>query len=101
MPQVPAGLRKERAARLRGAGDAALARFLESRVGATERVLVEKPDFGRSEQFAPVTLGPATPGEIVAAHVSGEIVAAHVSGEIVAVRVSGVADGRLLARAAA
>ncbi|MEE8534699.1 MAG: tRNA (N(6)-L-threonylcarbamoyladenosine(37)-C(2))-methylthiotransferase MtaB, partial [Kiloniellales bacterium] len=92
MPQVPAGLRKERAARLRGAGDAALARFLESRVGATERVLVERPDFGHSEQFAPVTLDPATPGEVAAVHVSGEIVTAHVSG---------VADGRLLARAAA
>jgi threonylcarbamoyladenosine tRNA methylthiotransferase MtaB len=83
MPQVPAGLRKDRAARLRAAGEAALARFLESRVGATERVLVEKPDFGHSEQFAPVALTSAIPGRIVAA------------------RVSGIADGRLLARAAA
>jgi threonylcarbamoyladenosine tRNA methylthiotransferase MtaB len=80
MPQVPAKLRKARAAKLRAAGDRALARYLESRIGATERVLVEKPGFGHSEPFAPVAL---TGGE---------------AGRIVSAKVTGVVDGRLEAR---
>ncbi len=83
MPQVPAGLRKARAAQLRTAGAAAFARFLAGRIGATERVLVERPGFGHSEHFAPVAGLPGQAGEIVAAHISA------------------AADGHLLARAAA
>ncbi|MEE8145568.1 MAG: tRNA (N(6)-L-threonylcarbamoyladenosine(37)-C(2))-methylthiotransferase MtaB [Kiloniellales bacterium] len=83
MPQVPAGLRKARAAQLRAAGAAAFARFLAGRIGATERVLVERPGFGHSEHFAPVAGLPGQAGEIVAAHISA------------------AADGHLLARAAA
>src|SRR5690606_5504126 len=41
MPQVPVAARRERAARLRAAGDAALGRFLAGRVGRTVSVLVE------------------------------------------------------------
>ncbi|MEE9480855.1 MAG: tRNA (N(6)-L-threonylcarbamoyladenosine(37)-C(2))-methylthiotransferase MtaB [Kiloniellales bacterium] len=83
MPQVPAGLRKARAAQLRAAGAAAFARFLAGRIGATERVLVERPGFGHSEHFAPVAGLPGQAGEIVVAHISA------------------AADGHLLARAAA
>ncbi len=83
MPQVPAGLRKARAAQLRTAGAAAFARFLAGRIGATERVLVERPGFGHSEHFAPVAGLPGQAGEIVAAHISA------------------AADGHLLVRAAA
>ncbi len=83
MPQVPAGLRKARAAQLRAAGAAAFARFLAGRIGATERVLVERPGFGHSEHFAPVAGLPGQAGEIVAAHISA------------------AADGHLLVRAAA
>ncbi len=73
MPQVPAATRKARAARLRAAGEAALARFLAGRVGREERVLVEKPGFGHSAQFAPVDWSDpagARPGEIVTLRVA-------------------------------
>ena len=75
MPQVPATLRKERARRLREAGDAELAAFLASRVGAEARVLIERDGEGRSEQFAPVRLAGgaahAAPGSIVGARITG------------------------------
>ena len=68
MPQIPAAERKARAAHLRAAGSAALARFLSSQVGRTAQVLVEGPGRGRSEHFAPVRLeGPALPGSLVRA----------------------------------
>ena len=65
MPAVAKPLRKERAARLRAAGEAAVARFLKSRIGTDAEVLVEKPGFGRSEHFAPVALESGAPGEIL------------------------------------
>ncbi len=61
MPQVPASVRKERAARLRQAGDAAAERFMDSRVGHRARVLVERDDTGYCEHFAPVRLTRETP----------------------------------------
>ncbi|HUI17609.1 MAG TPA: tRNA (N(6)-L-threonylcarbamoyladenosine(37)-C(2))-methylthiotransferase MtaB [Alphaproteobacteria bacterium] len=68
MPQIPAAERKARAAHLRAAGSAALARFLSSQVGRTAQVLVEGPGRGRSEHFAAVRLeGPALPGSLVRA----------------------------------
>lgn len=54
MPQVPGPLRRERAARLRAAGDAAAARFLDSRIGTTATVLVETDGAGRTEHYAPI-----------------------------------------------
>ncbi|MEQ9608452.1 MAG: tRNA (N(6)-L-threonylcarbamoyladenosine(37)-C(2))-methylthiotransferase MtaB [Kiloniellaceae bacterium] len=64
MPQVPGPVRKQRAARLRAAGDAALGRFLDAQIGRSASVLIEKQEadgrfLGRSETFAPV-LVPAT-----------------------------------------
>lgn len=52
MPQVPKVIRKERAAQLREAGEKQLAAYLQSRVGKTERIIMEKPTIGRSEGFA-------------------------------------------------
>ncbi len=70
MPQVPAPLRKERARRLRAAGEDAAGRFLASRVGCMERVAVEREGIGRTEQFAPARLeGPAPPGSVRRARV--------------------------------
>jgi len=70
MPAVPKALRKERAARLRAAGEAAVARFLDSRIGGTARVLVEQEGLGRCEHFAPVLVaGPV--GEIVTVRLDG------------------------------
>jgi len=67
MPAVPKSVRRERAARLRAAGEAAMASFLAGRVGVEARVLVEREGLGRSEQFAAVEFEPALgrPGEIV------------------------------------
>lgn len=69
MPAVPKPERKERAARLRAAGDTAVSNFLESRVGRLTDVLIEQPGLGRCSHFAPVVLdGPV--GEIVAARIT-------------------------------
>ena len=54
MPAVPGGLIRDRAARLRAAGDAALAAHLATQVGRTCRVLTEGPRLGRTEQFTEV-----------------------------------------------
>ncbi|MBC6439010.1 MAG: tRNA (N(6)-L-threonylcarbamoyladenosine(37)-C(2))-methylthiotransferase MtaB [Rhodospirillales bacterium] len=55
MPGVDKALRKERAARLRDAGDRAVAAFLDGRIGQGADVLVEAEGRGHSEHFAPVT----------------------------------------------
>jgi threonylcarbamoyladenosine tRNA methylthiotransferase MtaB len=62
MPRLPDPVVKERAARLRVAGDAALAAELSSRVGSETDVLLERPRIGRAEFYASV--GFSTPGEI-------------------------------------
>lgn len=54
MPQVNGVAIRERAARLRAAGDAALLRHLQSQVGRPHRVLMESPRMGRTEQFTEV-----------------------------------------------
>ncbi len=75
MPQVAKSLRKERAARLREAGDRRLKGFLESQIGQEADVLVEKdlPDgqvLGHTRQFAPIMLAGAHPaGSITRARV--------------------------------
>ena len=72
MPQVPAPLRKARAARLREAGERELARYLADRVGETIEVLVERVGEGRGEHYARVRLGGGhEPGAVVRARVTG------------------------------
>jgi threonylcarbamoyladenosine tRNA methylthiotransferase MtaB len=71
MPQVDPGLRKDRAARLRDVGARARARFFQRRIGTTADVLVEKPDFGHSEHFAPVAVVDGRPDTIVRARITG------------------------------
>ncbi len=71
MPQVDRTAVKERAARLRAAGAAALARHLAAERGATRRVLVEQEGIGRTEHFTPAEIGFGRPGEIVSARVTG------------------------------
>ena len=67
MPQVRGPEIKDRAARLRAAGDAALARHLAAQVGQTHRVLIEGPRLGRTEQFTEVAFAADQPeGQIVA-----------------------------------
>ncbi|HWB50026.1 MAG TPA: tRNA (N(6)-L-threonylcarbamoyladenosine(37)-C(2))-methylthiotransferase MtaB [Stellaceae bacterium] len=62
MPAVPPEIVRERAARLRAAGQAALAAELRSRIGAVGDVLIEKPGIGRAGFYAPVACPPAMTG---------------------------------------
>ena len=68
MPQLPAGLRKSRAARLRAAGAVALNRFLASQEGRLLRVLVEAGGRGHAENFAGVEIDHGQRGEIALFH---------------------------------
>jgi threonylcarbamoyladenosine tRNA methylthiotransferase MtaB len=73
MPAVPGPVIKERATRLRAAGDAALQQHLAMQVGRTHRVLMESPRMGRTEQFAEMALATdQVEGQIVAAVVTGQ-----------------------------
>jgi threonylcarbamoyladenosine tRNA methylthiotransferase MtaB len=81
MPQLDRGLIKQRARRLREAGDAALGRHLAAQVGVSRRVLAESAALGRTEQFIPVRLkAPVCPGEIfdvrIAGYEAGQLLAA-------------------------
>jgi threonylcarbamoyladenosine tRNA methylthiotransferase MtaB len=72
MPQVKGPEIKERAARLRAAGDAALARHLQAQVGRSHRVLTEGPRLGRTEQFTEVAFAADQPeGTILEVTVKG------------------------------
>lgn len=66
MPPIPVPERRARAARLRQAGAAAAARYYAARLGQEEQVLLEHPDRGHTEYFAPLRLlnGAGQPGEI-------------------------------------
>lgn len=84
MPQVERGIVKERAARLRGKGSAALTGFLDRQSGAEVEVLVEQNGSGRTRQFAEVRLSAKiAAGALVHARVSGHD-GQRLSGEVVA-----------------
>jgi threonylcarbamoyladenosine tRNA methylthiotransferase MtaB len=57
MPQVASSAIKDRARRLRAAGEAALRKRLASEVGAVRNVLIESETQGRTEHFVPVAIG--------------------------------------------
>jgi threonylcarbamoyladenosine tRNA methylthiotransferase MtaB len=80
MPQVPGPAVRERAARLRVAGEEAAGRHLGAQVGQRHRVLMESPTLGRTEQFAEVAFAAGQP-----------------VGAIVETAIRGVDSGRLLA----
>ncbi len=70
MPQVPKAERKARAARLRTLGDVRAGAWATAQVGTTQRVLVERPDMGRTEGFAEVMFARQQPvGGIVEARI--------------------------------
>ena len=71
MPQLDRTLIKERAARLRDKGAAALAAHLSAEQGATRRVLIERDGRGRTEHFTETTIDAGEPGAIVAALITG------------------------------
>ncbi|VDC24336.1 tRNA (N(6)-L-threonylcarbamoyladenosine(37)-C(2))-methylthiotransferase MtaB [Pseudogemmobacter humi] len=80
MPQVKGPLIRERAARLRAEGEAALARHLAAQQGREHLVLTESPRMGRTEQFTEVSFASDQP-----------------EGRIVSARITGAAEGRLTA----
>ena len=72
MPQVAQSTRRERARQLRRAGAAALRSHLDGRLGARERLLVERDGTGRTEHYLTVTVsGEHEPGAMVDAVVTG------------------------------
>jgi threonylcarbamoyladenosine tRNA methylthiotransferase MtaB len=72
MPQVPRAVAKERARRLREAGQAAYREHLDREVGARRRALVEATGLGRTEHYLPVRLAAAAePGLIVEMSIAG------------------------------
>ncbi len=71
MPQVRRQAVKERAARLRAAGEAAYRRHLDSLVGSVQRMLVERDGIGRTEGFTLAAINAGKSGEIVEASITG------------------------------
>ncbi|SNR42148.1 tRNA (N(6)-L-threonylcarbamoyladenosine(37)-C(2))-methylthiotransferase MtaB [Paracoccus sediminis] len=72
MPAVKGPVIRDRAARLRAAGEVALRRHLDMQVGRTHRVLTEGPRLGRTEQFAEVSLGTNRPeGAVMDLRITG------------------------------
>jgi threonylcarbamoyladenosine tRNA methylthiotransferase MtaB len=73
MPQLARPVVKDRAARLRAAGEAALARHLQRQVGRTLAGLVERPGLARAEDFTEIAFtGEATVGAVVELDVTGQ-----------------------------
>ncbi|OWY02320.1 tRNA (N(6)-L-threonylcarbamoyladenosine(37)-C(2))-methylthiotransferase MtaB [Thioclava sp. IC9] len=72
MPAVKGPIVKERAARLRAKGDAALAAHLDAQVGTEQRVLTETPRVARTEGFAEVTFEADQPeGTLMSVRITG------------------------------
>ena len=71
MPQVAGQAIKERAKRLRAAGEAALRRRLQAEVGATRDVLIESDGQGRTEHYLPVAIAGGCVGSVVPLTIAG------------------------------
>ena len=71
--QVSGPTIKARAAQLRAAGDAQVAKHLAAQVGKTHSILMENPHMGRTEQFTEVHFStPQVEGDIVKATITGQ-----------------------------
>jgi threonylcarbamoyladenosine tRNA methylthiotransferase MtaB len=71
MPQVNSAAIRERARRLRAAGEVALQKRLASEIGARREVLIESATQGRTEHFLPVAISGETPGRVRALTIKG------------------------------
>ena len=72
MPQLDRAVVKERAARLRDKGEAALRAHLDAQVGARRKVLTERGGIARTEQFTPIRIdAPVAPGLLIDVTVAG------------------------------
>ncbi|RWP17679.1 MAG: tRNA (N(6)-L-threonylcarbamoyladenosine(37)-C(2))-methylthiotransferase MtaB [Mesorhizobium sp.] len=72
MPQLRRELVKQRAARLRAAGDTAYRSHLSSLAGTRQSILVERDGLGRTEGFTLAAVSAGAPGEIVDAAIAGD-----------------------------
>lgn len=73
MPAVPGPQIKDRAARLRAAGQAQVQRHLNAQIGQRHAVLMESPRMGRTAQFAEVIFDIDQPeGQIVHTRITGK-----------------------------
>jgi len=70
MPQVDRASVKERARRLRAAGNAAYRSHLDRMAGSSQRILIEREGLGRTEGFTLASIEAGSPGEIVDATIS-------------------------------
>ena len=71
MPQVNSRDIKSRAARLRAAGETQVALHLNAQIGQSHNVLMEKPNMGRTQQFAQVIFTePQAEGEIITTEIT-------------------------------
>jgi threonylcarbamoyladenosine tRNA methylthiotransferase MtaB len=71
MPQLRREVVKQRAARLRAAGDAAYISHLAALAGTRQSILVERDGLGRTEGFTLAAVSAGAPGEIVDADITG------------------------------
>ena len=72
MPQVSGEKIRERASRLRAAGDAALQKRMASEIGATRHVLIESATQGRTEHFLPVAIAGEISGAVRVLTITGD-----------------------------
>ena len=75
MPQVEGSAIRERAARLRAVGEAAMERFMRTRIGTLAQVLIERGHDGLCERYLPVRLdgneAPPPPGAVIPVRITG------------------------------
>jgi threonylcarbamoyladenosine tRNA methylthiotransferase MtaB len=71
MPQLAGDVIRERAKRLRAAGEAALRRRLDGEIGSTRNVLIEGPRQGRTEHFLPVAIADQLAGAVRTLKIKG------------------------------
>ncbi len=73
MPPVNGKAIKDRATRLRAAGDAQVSRHLAAQIGKTHAVLMENPRMGRTAQFSEVLFSSDQPeSHIISARITGQ-----------------------------
>ncbi|MEH2490020.1 tRNA (N(6)-L-threonylcarbamoyladenosine(37)-C(2))-methylthiotransferase MtaB [Bradyrhizobium sp. AZCC 2230] len=71
MPQVAGPAIKERAKRLRAAGEVALRQRLQAEIGAMRDVLIESAGQGRTEHYLPVAIAGGRVGSVVSVMITG------------------------------
>jgi threonylcarbamoyladenosine tRNA methylthiotransferase MtaB len=84
MPQLPGPVIRERAQRLRQAGQRAAGAFRQARLGQTASVLIEQDNAGHCQHYLPIRLTTQVP-----------------AGSIQSVRISGLDDSHLIGTVAA